>query len=98
MRALDLRLTSEGANNVAGNTSGISFYNLLKTATFTGGVHCMVVNNHGDTQAWSGLVKVVGALGTNSVTTATDKTGNAKSGTLKVYADGSLYHIQLYAD
>lgn len=98
MRALDLRLTSEGANTVGGNASGITFYNLLKSAAFTGGVHCMVVENNGDTQPWSSLIKVVGALGTNTVTTASDKSANAKSGTLKVYIDGSLFHIQLYAD
>jgi len=38
------------------------------------------------------------ALGTHTMTTSTDKTGNAKSGTIKVVADGTLYHIQLYAN
>jgi hypothetical protein len=38
------------------------------------------------------------ALGTLTWTTANDKTGNAKSGTFKVWINGTLYHIQLYAD
>jgi hypothetical protein len=38
------------------------------------------------------------ALGTLTWTTNADKTANAKSGTLKVFVDGTLYHIQLYAD
>lgn len=38
------------------------------------------------------------ALGTHNKTTNADKTGNAKSGTIKVKANGTTYHIQLYAD
>ena len=38
------------------------------------------------------------ALGTLTWTTNSDKTGNAKSGTLKVFINNTLYHIQLYAD
>ena len=34
----------------------------------------------------------------NSCTTNADKTGEAKSGTIKVNVNGTLYHIQLYAD
>ena len=35
---------------------------------------------------------------TNSCTTSSDKTGEAKSGTIKINVNGTLYHIQLYAD
>ena len=35
--------------------------------------------------------------GTNAMTTDTDKTGNAKSGTIKVSINDTIYHIQLYA-
>jgi hypothetical protein len=38
------------------------------------------------------------ALGTLTWTTNADKTGNGKSGTLKVFINNTLYHIQLYAD
>lgn len=37
------------------------------------------------------------ALGTHPATTNTDRTGNAKVGTIKVNANGTLYYIQLYA-
>lgn len=37
------------------------------------------------------------ALGTHKATTNADKTGNAKSGTIKVNVNGTIYHIQLYA-
>lgn len=37
------------------------------------------------------------ALGTHKATTALDKTANAKSGTIKVNVNGTIYHIQLYA-
>jgi hypothetical protein len=38
------------------------------------------------------------ALGTLSWTTNSDKDANTAAGTLKVYINGTLYHIQLYAD
>ncbi|MBE7466748.1 MAG: hypothetical protein HS116_25035 [Planctomycetes bacterium] len=37
-------------------------------------------------------------LGTHKATTNSDKTGNTKSGTIKVNINGTIYHIQLYAD
>lgn len=58
MRALDVRLTSEGANTVGGIAGGIFLYNQLKSATFTGGVYPIVVKAHGDTQAWTGLMEI----------------------------------------
>ena len=38
------------------------------------------------------------ALGTDAWTTASDKSANTASGTIKVEINGTLYHIQLYAD
>ncbi len=38
------------------------------------------------------------ALGTHKATTALDKTANAKDGTLKVNVNGTIKHIQLYAN
>jgi hypothetical protein len=38
------------------------------------------------------------ALGTLTWTTNSDKSANTASGTLKVFINGTLYHIQLYAD
>ena len=64
----------------------------------TNGVFVLDVANHGGNKAWDGLVRGAEALGTHSMTTASDKTGSAKSGTIKVNFNGTLYHIQLYAD
>ncbi len=44
------------------------------------------------------LVRFDAALGTHKATTNLDKTGNAKSGTIKVNVNGTKYHIQLYAE
>jgi hypothetical protein len=55
-------------------------------------------NNHEGNVAWTALLEGAEALGTHSLTTASDKTGNTKSGTLKVRFNDTLYHIQLYAD
>ena len=70
----------------------------------TGDITWAKILNHEGSQGWDSFVKFVSsgdgavALGTHSMTTASDKTGNAKSGTIKVLANGALYHIQLYAD
>ena len=56
-----------------------------------------VVNSEG-AKGWDGFVKFSEALGTHTMTTNTDKTGNAKSGTIKVIANNTVYHIQLYAN
>lgn len=58
LRGLDVRLTSEGANNVGGIAGNIFCYNLLKSATFTGGVYPIVVKASGDTQPWTGLMEI----------------------------------------
>lgn len=44
------------------------------------------------------LLRFDAALGTHKATTNADKTGNANSGTIKVNVNGTIYHIQLYAD
>lgn len=58
MRGLDVRLTSEGANTVGGKAGCYFAYNLLKSATFTGGVYPFVVTASGDTQAWTALMEI----------------------------------------
>lgn len=70
----------------------------------TGDITLMKVLNNEGSQGWDAFVKFVSsgdgaiALGSHSMTTSSDKTGNAKSGTIKVKANDTLYHIQLYAD
>jgi hypothetical protein len=58
MRGMDVRLTSEGANTVGGKAGCYFAYNLLKSATFTGGVYPFVVTAAGDTQAWTALMEI----------------------------------------
>lgn len=56
---LDCRLSATGVGHtVAGITAGIQFMNLLKASTFTGGVFPINILTHGDTQAWTGALKV----------------------------------------
>jgi len=52
----------------------------------------------GSTVTRPGVFYLPAALGTHKFTTNSDKTANAKSGTLKVNVNGTLYHLQLYAD
>lgn len=66
--------------------------------TVTNGVFVLDIANHGGNKAWDGLIRGAEALGTHSLTTSSDKTGNAKSGTIKVKFNNTLYHVQLYAD
>lgn len=47
-------------------------------------------------KAWDAFLNVDDT--STGVTTATDKTGNNKSHTLKVYVGSTLFHAQLYAD
>ena len=44
------------------------------------------------------IIRLDAALGTHIATTADDKTANAKDGTLQVNVNGTIKHIQLYAD
>ncbi len=66
--------------------------------TVTNGVFVMDIANHGGNKAWDGFIRGAEALGTHSMTTSSDKTGNAKSGTIKVVFNNTTYHIQLYAN
>ena len=43
------------------------------------------------------IMRLNAALGTHKATTNADKTANAKVGTLKINANGTIVHIQLYA-
>ena len=66
--------------------------------TVTNGPAVIYAHNHEGNVAWDSLVYGTEALGTHSLTSASDKTANAKSGTLKVRFGGNVYHIQLYAN
>lgn len=87
-----------GAGTITGVLSAIKAINNTAKAV-TGGIVVVDIPQSGDAQGWSGLLKFGAALGTHTMTTSADKTGNAKSGTIKVLcSDGSTKHIQLYAD
>jgi hypothetical protein len=66
--------------------------------TVTNGPSVIYAHNHEGNVAWDSFLYGTEALGTHSLTTASDKTANAKSGTIKVKFDDTVYHIQLYAD
>lgn len=96
LRGINMYLGATGAGTIGGNIVGIRF-RAESNINPTGHIVAMHVVNHEGSQAWDGLVKFTEALGSHSMTTATDKTGNAKSGTIKVIANDTEYHIQLYA-
>ena len=52
---------------------------------------------HGN-DTWDYFIDADTALGTPSWTTNADKDGETAVGTIKVWINGTLYHIQLYAD
>lgn len=58
MRAVDARLTSEGANTVGGIAGCLFCFNELPASTYTGGVYPIVVKAAGKTQAWTALMEV----------------------------------------
>ncbi len=86
------------AGTITGPACILKMFNDLH-GTVTNGVYGLDIDNHGGNKAWDGLIRLGAALGTHSMTTATDKTGNTKSGTIKVVDNsGNIYHIQLYAN
>lgn len=98
LRGINLYLGATGSGAIGGNVVGIRA-RVESNINPTGHIVLLVPVQHEGSQGWDGLLKFDAALGTHSMTTASDKTGGTKSGTIKVIgSDGSLYHIQLYAD
>ena len=65
----------------------------------TGHIILLLPVAHEGSQGWDGMIKFDAALGTHSMTTNADKTGNTDLGTIKVIlSDGTLAHIALFAD
>jgi hypothetical protein len=98
LRGINLYMGATGSGTIGGNVVGIrarAEVNINPTGNI---VLLLPVNSEGS-QGWDGLIKFDAALGTHTMTTNSDKTGSTKSGTIKVRgSDGTLYHIQLYAD
>lgn len=98
LRGINLYLGATGTGTIAGNIVGIRA-RVESNINPTGNIVLLLPVTHEGSQGWDGLIKFDAALGTHSMTTNTDKTGNAKSGTIKVIgSDGTVYHIQLYAN
>ncbi len=97
--AIEGKLQSDSGytGTIAGPAAILRAVNSLH-GTITTGPVVIYANNHEGNVAWTALLEGAEALGTHSLTTAEDKTGQAKAGTLKVRFNNTLYHIQLYAD
>jgi len=97
MRGLNMYAGATAAAHVIGGDVCFIRVRSEVSTNPTGHIVFAKIVNHEGSQAWDGLLKFSEALGTHSMTTNADKTGNAKSGTIKVIANGTEYHIQLYA-
>lgn len=97
MRGLNIYLGALGSGTISGDIVGIRL-RLEAAKTVSGDIVALEVEDNEAADDWTHLLKVNAALGTHGMTTNSDKTGNTKSGTLKVKAGSTLYHIQLYAD
>uniref|UniRef100_A0A6M3IEJ2 Uncharacterized protein n=1 Tax=viral metagenome TaxID=1070528 RepID=A0A6M3IEJ2_9ZZZZ len=99
MLAIEGKLQSDSgySGTITGPAAILRAVNSLHGTVTTGPV-VIYANNHEGNVAWTALLEGAEALGTHSLTTDSDKTGLAKSGTLKVRFNNTLYHIQLYAN
>jgi len=97
LRGINVYLGATGSGTITGNAAIIRARAEI-AATVTGQVCFADIENSEGAVGWEAFVNFSAALGTHTMTTNTDKTGNAKSGTIKVVASGTLYHIQLYAN
>lgn len=97
LRGINMYLGATGSGTIGGNIVGIRM-RVESNINPTGLIAPFHFVQHEGSQGWDGLAIFTEALGTHSMTTNSDKTGGAKSGTIKVYANGTLYHIQLYAN
>lgn len=97
LRVINAYLGATGTGTISGDVVGIRLRHEV-AATVTGDSVALDIDDNEGATDWTHFLKLGAALGTHGMTTATDKTGNAKSGTIKVKAGGTLYHIQLYAN
>lgn len=97
LRNINSYLGATGTGTITGNVVAIRARAEVN-ATVSGKIAFAHIVNHEGSKSWDASFLFTEALGTHSMTTSSDKTANAKSGTIKVVANGTLYHIQLYAD
>ena len=98
LRNINSYLGATGTGTIGGNVVGWRARQEVNINP-TGNIVLMLPVQHEGSQGWDGMIKFDAALGTHSMTTNADKTGGAKPGTIKcLLSDGTLVHIQLYAD
>lgn len=97
LRLVNGYLGATGSGTISGDVVGIRLRHEV-SATVTGDSVALDIDDNEGSTDWTHFVKFGAALGTHGMTTDSDKTGNTKSGTIKVKAGSTLYHIQLYAD
>lgn len=96
LRGINLYMGATGSGTIGGNIVGLRAR--LESAINPTGYAALLnpVNSEG-AQGWDAAFLFAEALGTHTMTDATDHTGGAKSGSIKVIANGTPYFIQLYA-
>jgi hypothetical protein len=97
LRGFNVYLGATGTGTISGDVVGLRLRHEVAATVSGDSVAIDIDDNEGATD-WTHFLKLGAALGTHGMTTNTDKTGNAKSGTIKVKAGNTLYHIQLYAN
>lgn len=97
LRGINMYLGATGSGTIGGNVVGLRVRQEVNINP-TGRIVFAHIVQHEGSQGWDGLLEFTEALGTHSMTTSSDKDANTAAGTIKVYANGTLYHIQLYAD
>lgn len=68
----------------------VTRHNYIELEDVVGGANVTITN--------ACAMRFNAALGTHKATTALDKTALAKDGTIKINVNGTIHHIQLYAD
>lgn len=97
LRLINGYLGATGSGTISGDVVGLRLRHEVAATVSGDSVAIDIDDNEGATD-WTHFLKLGAALGTHGMTTASDKSGGTASGTIKVKAGGTLYHIQLYAD
>lgn len=97
VRGINMYLGATGTGTITGDVLGLRLRAEV-SATVSGHITGLDIDNHEGSKAWNCLVKFGAALGTHSMTTNADKTGNSVVGSIKVIHGTTLVHLPLYAD
>lgn len=97
LRLINGYLGATGSGTISGDVVGLRLRHEVSATVSGDSVAIDIDDNEGSTD-WTHFLKLGAALGTHGMTTNSDKSGGTKSGTIKVKAGGTLYHIQLYAN